>query len=335
MSLPNLSRRNTIRAKNKVGQARTSAALVLVAASFAAGWAQTPAPAATPVQEHEPPHWQVVAGGKLAFDVASVRQNKSAGSGNSNVSSTSTDEFIPPGGLYRATNIGLIQYVAFAYKLSNKQLQSVAAQIPWSTQDRFDIEARAAGNPTKDQFRLMMQSLLAERFKLAAHFETREVPVYALVFAKPGKWGPQLRPHRQDDPACLKTTTPQLPQSSKEEGEFPSFCGGIGGLPPSAPGRMRNGARGITLATFAAIESGVGNVERPIIDRTQIEGMIDFNLEWRKVAANLWPGEQPVFDEDAPAFRDALQEQLGLKLVPQTGPIEFFVIDHVERPDPN
>jgi len=73
----------------------------------------------------------------------------------------------------------------------------------WLATERFAIEARVdgEGNPTKDQMRLMMQSLLADRFKLAVHFETEEVPVFALTLLKPGKLGPKLRLHA-DGPPC-------------------------------------------------------------------------------------------------------------------------------------
>jgi bla regulator protein blaR1 len=88
---------------------------------------------------------------------------------------------------------------AFAYKLMPAE---ISTQLPKSfPMDPFDIEARAAGNPTKDQMRLMMQSLLADRFRLRVHFETRDGPVFALTLVRPGETGPKLRPHA-DGPAC-------------------------------------------------------------------------------------------------------------------------------------
>jgi uncharacterized protein (TIGR03435 family) len=135
------------------------------------------------------PQWQTAAGGTMSFEVASVRQNKTGGKSSMNVDPTNGDHFTPTGGLYVAKNIPLAEFVAFAYKLTNRQLGTFESQVPWSLNDLFDIEARADGNPTKDQYRLMMQSLLADRFKMAIHFETREVPVYALVLAKSGDSG--------------------------------------------------------------------------------------------------------------------------------------------------
>ena len=86
------------------------------------------------------------------------------------------------------------------FKLSPNQDESRAAmaQMPKELNSEFfDIEAQAQGNPTKDQMRLMMQSLLAERFKLAVHFETREASVFVLTLVKQGKAGPRLRPHSE------------------------------------------------------------------------------------------------------------------------------------------
>ena len=85
----------------------------------------------------------------------------------------------------------------FAYKLrlTDEQIHSLLAPLPkWLSTDSFKIHAKAEGNPTKDQMRLIVQSPLADRFKLRIHFETHEVPVLALGLDKPGKTGPKLRP---------------------------------------------------------------------------------------------------------------------------------------------
>jgi uncharacterized protein (TIGR03435 family) len=281
------------------------------------------------------PHGQTAAGGKMSFDVASVRQNKTINKASMNVDPTSGNEMVPTGGLYSARNIVLAQYIAFAYKLTNRQLQSVVSQVPWVSEDRFDIEARAEGNPTKDQYRLMMQSLLADRFKMAVHFETRQVPLYGLVLAKPGKLGPQLRLHRADDPVC---TTPadvlRGPAPVDAEG-FPERCGGPQGMNPSIPGRMKSGGRDVPMSRFAAILTGVGVVDRPMVDQTGLQGTVDYSLEWMQVAANVPFSAEFHPDESAPTFGEALKEQLGLKMVSQKGPVDFFVVDHVEHASEN
>jgi uncharacterized protein (TIGR03435 family) len=105
----------------------------------------------------------VVAGNTPEFEVASVRQNKSNGAASINVDPTFSDGPVPAGGLYLARNIKLIQFIAFSYRLTTSQLKSVDSAVPWATEERFDIDARAEGNPTKAQYRLMMQALLADR----------------------------------------------------------------------------------------------------------------------------------------------------------------------------
>lgn len=106
-------------------------------------------------------------------------------------------------------------------------------------------------------------------------------------------------------------------------------------MPPSAPGRIKNGGRAVTIALIASVEMGVGNSDRPMVDETWIATTVDFNLEWQKVSANLLPGEEPIFDEDAPNFQKAVEEQLGLKFIPHEAVLQQFVVDHLERADPN
>jgi uncharacterized protein (TIGR03435 family) len=276
----------------------------------------------------------VTTGKRLEFEVASVRKNKSEDEASMNISPLLGDGPVPPGNLYLAKNIKLIQFIAFAYGLTQIQLRSLELHVPWTTQDRFDIEARAQGNPTKADYRLMMQSLLADRFKLKVHYETRVVPLYVLVLAKPGKFGPQLRLHRADDPVCAKPATSQNPNEVDAEG-YPEVCGGPYGMMPSKPGRMKSGGRDVSIARFTAILTGVGVVDRPMLDKTGIQGTVDYSMEWRKVVDQVARGAPFELDEDAPTFADALKEQLGIKMLPQKGPSELFLVDHIERPSEN
>jgi bla regulator protein BlaR1 len=284
------------------------------------------------------PEWQTAAGGKMSFEVASVRQNKTGGKSSMNVDPTNGNSFTPTGGLYVAKNIALAEFVAFAYKLTNRQLGTFESRVPWSLNDLFDIEARADGNPTKDQYRLMMQSLLAERFKLAMHFETREIPVHALVLVKPGKLGPQLRLHRADDPICA--TNAPIPKpgrggSAADADGFPlAVCGATVRMVPSAPGRSKGGGRDIPMTLLADKLGGFG-ADRPVVDETGIRGNVDYSLESQLQDANLVPGQTSNSDDSAPDFDEALKEQLGIKMVSQKGPAEFFVVDHIEHPSPN
>ena len=300
--------------------------------------------------------WEKAAGGEQSFDVASVREDKSDGrqssnfaldSGNAWFTIDKNDALAPTGSLLSATYQTLMRYIVFAYKLSGTQelalrfdyYSGLRLHVPdWVKNDRYDIEARASGPATKDQMRLMMQSLLADRFKLAVHWETREVPVFALVSDKPEKLGPQLQPHPMNDD-CTATAFPKgaanetagLPAVSLAA--LPIPCGMIAHLPANAPGSHRIGGRNATLAMLASslpMQTGLVTLPRPVIDSTGLKGGYDFWLEWT-------PEDTSEVDnhESGGTFREALKTQLGLKLEPEKGPVQVLVIDHVEPPSPN
>jgi uncharacterized protein (TIGR03435 family) len=307
------------------------ATLLVLLFSWSACTAQTAAPA----------------GGRLEFDVASVRQNKSNDPQSTNyalfdgfVFSTisKADTAAPAGTLFSARNFSLLAYICFAYKLTATQFLAVRAwqldfnefvgpsttPLPkWFYDDRFDIQARAAGHPTTDQVRLMMQALLAERFGLLVHKETRELPDFAMTLSKPGKLGPKLRPHPATD-TCSS--------DSQVEG-YPPQCGVIAHLAPSVAARSSFGGRSTTMQLLAAslpTQTGMATIPRPVVDETGLSGTYDFAMEWTQVAQD---GTRS--DATAPTFEQALKEQLGLRLESKKGPVEVLVIDHVEHPSAN
>jgi uncharacterized protein (TIGR03435 family) len=148
--------------------------------------------------------WQTKAGGKMAFDAASVKPSKGDPAAP-NFPMNAWDGYRQTGGWFRA-DFPLSVYIEFAYKLwPNDEQRREFSRLPkWVSADRYSIEARAAsGSLTKDQMRLMVQSLLAERFQLTTHFEVREVPVFELRLAKAGQPGPRLVSHA-DGPSCDK-----------------------------------------------------------------------------------------------------------------------------------
>ena len=135
--------------------------------------------------------------------MASVRENRAGGPASSNFPLGPGPEFSGEVGLLTARNVPLLQLLVFAYAKNMYQIQGMRAQLPdWARQMRFDVQARADGNPTKDQMRAMMRSLLEDRFGLKVHTEMREVPVFGLVLVKPGKLGERLRVHTADEAAC-------------------------------------------------------------------------------------------------------------------------------------
>jgi uncharacterized protein (TIGR03435 family) len=270
---------------------------------------------------------------KLEFEVASVKLNKSVDQpSRSNVPLGPGAVFSPVKGVFTATNWPLATYIAFAYKILGNQQQALVSQLPgWVVTDHFDIQARVPGDPTKDQVRQMMKALLAERFKLAMHTEVRQVPALALLQVKPGKLGPGFRPHVEQPPcdSVPFATNVQL------VGPFPALCGGLLGLPPSVPSRQNLGARGVTMAFVANSITAMGNLDRPVFDKTGLTGTFDFALEWEPEPNPNQPPAADPSDRSGPAFLDALQQQLGFKLDSQKGPVDVLILDHVEHPSEN
>ena len=309
-------------------------ALVTLAVTLSLCAATTP----TAAQSSTIPDWKTAAGGKMSFDVASVKQNTSdTRAQHTNVDWSDQPFFTPTGGLFSTTNLRLIQYIVFAYKLPIDQYIAVQSQVPkWVNSDRFDIEAHATGNPTKDQYRLMMQALLADRFRLAIHFETKVVPVLGLVLDKAGKWGPQLRQHL-DDPPC-PAAIPSTGPVAIVAGGFPEVCGKLVTIPASTPGRARVGARDVPMAIIASSFSSLPSlgIDRPVIDSTGLAGTFDYVIEVTpQINGPQPPGSTFQPDPNGPTFLEALKDQLGLKLESTTGPVDYVIVDHIEEPSAN
>lgn len=266
----------------------------------------------------------------MSFDVASVKQNTTGADlpYYINMPTGTGQPFAPTGGLFRADNVELKRLMWFAYKMSQAEIDSLHGKLPqWAVDDRFDIEARGPANATKDQMRLMMQSLLADRFKLAIHTETHEVPVFAAVLAKKGETGPQLQPHPADAPCST------VPHPSPPDAKFPVACGGIQGLRPTAPGRIHVGGRNLTMADIVSPLDPYGHLGRPVVDQTGLSGTFDFSLEFAPQPRGVALEAQT--EMTGPTLLEALRDQLGLKLKSSTASLETVVIDHMEEPTPN
>src|ERR1019366_1600509 len=263
------------------------------------------------------------------FDVASVKVNKTDNPPNSNFPLEPGDVYVPNGGLFSATGFPLVTYLFFAYKIVNNQGQYLLPQLPaWATTDKFDIQARAEGNPGKDQMRILMRGLLADRFKLAMHTEKRDLPVLGLVLAKPGKTGPQLQAHAAGSDCPTNATADGPAPTATVAGGFPALCNGIFGMAPSNPGRQKMGARNVTLKFIADSLSGWASFGRPMTDQTGLSGTFDFTLEFTpELTGPLPPGATFQPDASGPTMEEALREQLGLKLESSKTTMEVQVLD--------
>ncbi len=254
------------------------------------------------------------------FEVASVKLNKSDGP-----MGVRKFDLGQPGGYVTMTNCTLRILIANAYlSTDGPDIRYRISGVPsWIESESFDIAARADGDPTLEQKKLMLQSLLADRFKLTMHHETRQLAVYALVLATAGKAGPRLIPHR-DDTKCFDPSG-----SAQAPCDFGLYVNRSGG---DSVVRQQN----LPMERFAGLLTVF--VGRPVLDRTGLSGNFDFTLEFAaqpSTQPGLESAEPQPDPTAAPALPTALREQLGLKLEPTAGPVDVLVIDHVEEPSPN
>jgi bla regulator protein BlaR1 len=292
-------------------------------------------------QSKETSDWEKAAGGKMSFEIASVKPHASGSHGANNVSLDSGNGFTPTGGLFRTVS-SVQGYIGFAYKLNQAQRSILASELPkWAHDDQFEIEARASADATKDQMRLMMQSLLADRFKFAGHTEMRQLPVFALLLVKSGKMGPQLR-HYEDDPPCSMSAdvdTAAAAPTKSFVGGIPPMCDAFVGF-MSPDGHASFGARNVSMEEIADSLPGFpdAGLDRPVVDRTGLSGKFDFSLEMNPDVFRQRTGQPPSdaqSDNTPPTFLETLRDNLGLKLEPTTGSVDVLVVDHVEEPVSN
>jgi uncharacterized protein (TIGR03435 family) len=256
--------------------------------------------------------------GAPAFEVASIKSNVS---GALRVTIQAS-----PGGRFTAVNAPLRALIRNAYQLQEFELEGGPK---WLDSERFDVVARAEGEPAPAQMRMMLRTLLAERFKLQLHSETRALPVYALVMARrDGKTGPGLRRSERDcaGTAPLQDVLGITPPAGPPDPD--ATCGFFG---PGPGGSAK--FRGVTIEVLARFLSPP--VHRPVIDRTGLTGYFDADLE---PTVEFGPPPPPpgladhVDRASLPSIFTAIQDRLGLKLEAERGPVTVFVIDRLERP---
>jgi uncharacterized protein (TIGR03435 family) len=266
-----------------------------------------------------------IAASAPAFEAASVKPNKS---GDARVI------LVPqPGGRLIGTNVTAAVLIQFAYDLPDFQ---VFGGPNWLNSDRFDVVAKAEGDPPLEQKRLMVRRLLAERFRLTAHTETRALPIYALVMARSdGRMGPQLR---RTDADCARAAPPSFLGVGPSPSNGPPPCGffGMAAGTDFRSGRGGFAFRGLTMAALAKIL--VPMVRRSVSDQTGLTSYFDAEFDF---LAEIGPPPPPPglpdpFDRASfLSVFTVLPEQLGLKLDARRGPVEVLVIDRAEQPTPD
>lgn len=252
------------------------------------------------------------------FEVASIKPND-VGGRNVRIG-------VSPGGRFNAENVWVRLLIRFAYDVKEFR---IAGAPDWTASERFDATAKAENNVNPDQMRPMLQALLADRFGLKLHRETKELPVYLLTAAKGGF---KLRESKE---GTYITPGPDMPPPAPGQ-KPPRFCGNMM--------LRRNGFDGFAIGIDRLVATLSDVAGRTVVDKTGLIGKFDVHLEWAvdeatpgMVAPGLPPGtgKPPDGTDSGPSIFTALQEQPGLKLKSSKSPIEVLVIDHVERPSEN
>jgi uncharacterized protein (TIGR03435 family) len=217
---------------------------------------------------------------------------------NSGTGSSSTES---TNGLLRITNQTLLRMIQYAYGVRDFQISGGPA---WVRSDRYDVTAKPEGSAHDQQMKQMLQSLLAERFQLQFHRQTQEGPIYALLI---GKNGPKLQPAPESDNSGISLNSTAVRTTMKG-----------------------------THVTMERLAANLGDrIGRPVVDKTGLSGKFDFELSWVADLTLATGTLDPGADVSGPSIFTALQEQLGLRLNSQQGPIEMLLIDHAEKPTEN
>jgi len=214
----------------------------------------------------------------VAFEVASVKRNVSGGSGGG------TRQLV---GSFTASNSTLQALIRYAWNVMDYQIQGPG----WMATERYDLNAKVVGTHDNQDVRLMLRTLLAERFALRTRTEIRQLPVYTLVVARSGS---KLHESKPAESSAMSSSDRSVD------------------------------ANKITLQTLATLLSG--HLDRPVVDSTGLTGTFDISLEWTPDAT-----ESDSIPLSGPSLGTALQEQLGLRMESGTGPVTVVLIDHAER----
>ena len=270
------------------------------------------------------------------FDVASIKSNKS-GTNQRQVDWGRN-------GRFTAINVPLGDLVRIAYAepgpdgiLGPLPPNRLSAAPTWTggarvlQSEKFDIVATTDAGASRDQVFLMLRALLTTRFKLVAHRETKDLPIYALVMARQdASLGPRLRPSNVD---CSKVPSDSPAASPSAKGFVAEPCKGLRNVPGKATGRA------VTMPTLARLISGWVADHRPVEDRTGLTGNFDLDLDWtpdqQVPAPPAGAPALPPADSNGAGLFTALREQLGLRLESTKNSIDIVIVDYAEYPTDN
>jgi uncharacterized protein (TIGR03435 family) len=260
------------------------------------------------------PAAQDAALGDLVIEVVSIKPTPAGTAGGSFGSR--------PGGGVVTSNLPMRSLIGLAYELTDAN--AIEGAPDWFFREGFDVNAKYAGQPTPEQTRAAWRAVFGDRFKLKARIDTREVPAFAVVLARPGQPLPEGMTRITTDCGALR--------AARQRGETPP-------APPLTPaGATPCGSRygggqivssGMPIAQFVrSIQVSAGRV---MIDRTGLEGDYEFTFQY----ATARPGGGPPDPDAGPDLFTALREQLGLAVEPTRTTSEFLIVEHIERPTPD
>jgi uncharacterized protein (TIGR03435 family) len=233
---------------------------------------------------------------RLTFEVAAIRPAKPADHGGIKP--------MPGGDGYLVQNMPVKIMISLMYKVPARQIKDAP---DWLDSDRYDIEAKADHAYNIDDLHVMFQNLLADRFNLKFHKEIKEGPVYALMVDKPG--------------SKMKVN------ESAQDFKIPILPG---------PDNVFVGTRVPMQYLCWFLGQQLSAEARPVIDKTGLDKWYDFTLSFLpEFPTNVPKEDLPPSLLNRPSLFDALKEQLGLKLQAEKGPVEYYVIDHVDKPSEN
>jgi uncharacterized protein (TIGR03435 family) len=233
---------------------------------------------------------------RTTFDVAAIKPGQPGG--------IYTIKPLPGGNGYTAQNAPVKLMISLMYKVPMRQ---IVGGPDWIDTDAFDVEARADGSYSIDDLHIMFQNLLADRFHLKFHKETREGPVYALRVDKSGL-------KMKADGTGQAMSIPVVP------------VGGGGFKGTQVPMKYLSWWLGQQLQSDG----------RPVVDETGLSESYDFTLTFApQLPPNVSRDRLPQELQELPSIFDAVKQQLGLRLEATKGPVDTLVIDHIEKPSEN
>jgi uncharacterized protein (TIGR03435 family) len=274
--------------------------------------------------------------GQTAFEVASVRPVPGIGYPGSGIMRGGPGTADPGRLAYQHATLKLL--LTTAYGVENYQVSGPA----WINSERYDIAAKVPAGTTKEQAAVMLQNLLAERFKLELHRESREFQVYELTVAK---GGPKLKESTKESTKESARSADAAPIDPAETmRQVTTDKDGLPWLPPGRPNVMNGGGENLmqsarqqpisTLVRF--LQQRMSLLGLPVLDKTGLTGTYDYALKF--TPPGLAPAAAPptgnpadAASDPAPDVFEAVQQYLGLKLEQKKDPLDVLVIDRAEK----